>query len=67
MTIAETIANEFAAGLAEAERHIEFLEIAGPEDLAAVVAIMARAVDSDADPRLVAGVAALQRVLVRVC
>lgn len=63
MTNAATIANDFAAALAEAERQMDFLERAGPEDLAAVVAIMARAVDSDADPRLVAGVAALKRLL----
>lgn len=63
MTIAAAVANEFAAGLAEAERQMDFLESAGPEDLAAVVAIMARAVDSDADPRLAAGVAALLRIV----
>ena len=64
MTTAATIAHEIAAGLAEAERQIALLENAGPGDLAAVVAVMAQAVDSDADMRLVAGVAALQRLLV---
>ncbi|MEW9838340.1 hypothetical protein [Mesorhizobium marinum] len=63
MTTPITIANEHAAAVAEAEHQIAFLKTAGPDDLAAVIAVMERAVDDDADPRLAEGVAALRRAM----
>lgn len=55
--------DDFAAGLADAESDLAALENAGPDDFAAIVAIMERALDDDADPRLVMGVRALRRIL----
>lgn len=60
---ADEFAREDAELCAEVDRQIEFLENAGPADVAGIFEIIDIALDDDGeDPRLIAGLEALRRL-----
>ena len=63
----ESIAAEMQAGLAEAEAQVAAMEAAqGLDDVPNILRLMEGALQPGDDPRLVAGVAALRRILLAV-
>jgi hypothetical protein len=60
-----SLAIEDAAALADVEKDIEFLNVAGRGDGLAVLALIDKTLDGGEDPRLLAGLDALRRILAR--
>lgn len=56
------IAAEDAAALADVEKDLTFMAAAGRDDVLAVLALIEKTFDGGEDPRLVAGMNALQRI-----
>lgn len=64
MTVtAKSLAAEDAAALADVEKDLAFFAAAGEGDGLAVLALIRKTFDGGEDPRLVAGVESLERII----
>lgn len=60
-----SLALEDAAAMADVEKDIEFMSLAGPADGLAVLALIDKTLDGGEDPRLLAGLDACRRIFCR--